>query len=335
MGWSNAWPVGRWDVPDEADVFNDLVAAQDEREALIPAGETPSPFARHALIAGAASSATAGQAVVGFQQQIAGTIQNGVVWRWWDRSRGGPLTLENLLADTIGRTAWTHDLQAAGASLTPPFPVILNELYAATNGLTTVRRAATLSQSARSDSLYHLTFGINDWPTDRAAAFAELDGEDDGVSTGLVFDVGLAATLSDSGSDQQWTIEAREASLAFDTAALSGLTIAAAWLELTTAAPPGSTDFSDTFTVVVANAEGTSRGTFASDDHSLHTVALTPSDIDTAGQTELILRSTRAPSDDRPAWAATAPDYSSTYREGVDLGDTLRLIVEVQFDYHA
>ena len=37
MGWSAIWPVTRWNVPDEEQVFNELAAALRERDELVPA----------------------------------------------------------------------------------------------------------------------------------------------------------------------------------------------------------------------------------------------------------------------------------------------------------
>jgi len=338
MGWSAVWPVSRWDTPDDEQVFNDLVAALQERDDLVPAGFVPDDFARWNVLKGvpAGSGGPTGlQTVANFQYEIAQMLAQANSWRWWDRGRTGLTTLANLLTDSIGQAAWTHDLTASGAAWTPPFPVIFNELRAATNGLTTLRRLAAGAVSAQTDSVYDVTFGITSWPAQRAAAFAQFDGDDDGVSTGLTYDVGLSASLFDSGSDEQWYLDAREMTLSFDTSALDGYTVAAAWLEFTTQACAGGTDYSDTFTAEVANAVGTQRGTFASDDYSLKSVELDASDVVTDGDTILKLRSTRANTADRSAWSPPGPDYTSTYREGFDLGDTLRLIVEVQFDYRA
>ncbi len=336
MGWSALWPVSRWSRPDDALVFNDLVAALDERDTLVPAGYVPAPFARLAPIKGVpagASGPTGLQTVANFQYEIARMLDGLNDWRWWDRGRTGLYTLDALLTDTLGQDHWTHDLTAEGARWTPPVPAVFNELRQAVCGLKHLRRLAASAVSSRTDSVYRLTFGIDDWPADRAETFALFDGEDDGVDTGLVFDVGLSAILFDSGSDQEWYVDSREMELRFDTADLAPATVARAWLELTTAACPGGTDFSDTFTAEVTSADGTQRGTFDSDDHSLKSIELPASDVNTAGETVLRLRSTRPETDDRPAWDPPGPDYSSTYREGFDLGETLRLVVEVTFDY--
>jgi len=320
MGWSVVWPVSRWNTPDDGAVFNDLVAALQERDDLVPAGFV---------------GPTGLQTVANFQYEIPQMLAQANAWRWWDRSRTALVTLANLLADTIGQAAWTYDLTAAGAAWTPPFPLVFNELRAATNGLTTLRRLAASAVSAQVDSVYDVTFGITSWPTQRAAAFAQFDGNDDGVSTGLAYDVGLSASLFDSGSDQQWYLDAQEMTLSFDTSALDGYTVTSAWLEFTTQASAGSTDYSDTFTAEATNAGGAQRGTFASDDYSLKSIELDVADVVTDGDTVLKLCSTRANTADRSIWSPPGPDYTSTYREGFDLGDTLRLVVEVQFDYRA
>lgn len=338
MGWSAAWPAVRWDVPDDETILNEVVAALEERDDLVPAGFVPEAFSRLDVLKGvpAGSGGPTGlQTVANFQYEIAQTLLAPGPWRWWDRTRGEPYTLANLLTDALGQDHWTHDLTQEGTRWTPPFPAVFNEIRDATNHLTCVRRRAKSAVSSRVDSVYDLTFGITDWAAQRAAAFGQFDGQDDGVDTGLVYDVGLSAIVFDSGSEQQWYLDARQVELRFDTADLAGLTIAAAWLELATEAPGGSTDFSDTFTAEVTNAGGTPRGTFASDDYSLKGIELAAADINASGDTVLYLRSQRANTADRPAWAPTGPDYSSTYREGFDLGSVLRLIVEVQFEYAA
>lgn len=338
MGWSNAWPAARWDTPDDEAIFNDLVAALQERDDLVPAGFVPDAFSRLDLIKGVppgAGGPTGLQAVANFQYEIARMLTAAQPWRWWDQGRAALYTLANLLTDALGQDHWTHDLTAAGAGWTPPFPAVFNELRGAANQLKCLRRLAASAISSQTDSVYNLTFGITDWAAQRAATFALFDGQDDGATSGLVYDVGLSASLFDSGDDQLWYVDAREAEISFDTSALQGFTVAAAWIELTTEPCGGSTDFSDTFTAEVTNAAGTQRGTFASDDYSLKSIELQPSDIDPAGTTIVRVRSTRPSAADRPAWAPSGPDYSSTYREGLDLTSTLRLIVEVQFEYRA
>jgi hypothetical protein len=338
MGWSNVWPVARWNVPDDEAVFNELAAALRERDELVPAGHVPADFARLAVIKGVphgSGGPTGLQTVANFQYEIAQTLLAAGPWRWWDRSRTQIYTLADLLTDAAGQDHWTRDLTQGDTRWTPPFPVVFNELRQATNRLTVVRRLAASALSTQTDSVYNLTFGITNWAAQRADTFGLFDGQDDGVSTGLAYDVGLSALVFDSGSDQQWYLDARRLELRFDTSDLAGFTIARAWLEFTTEASPGGTDFSDTFTAKVTNSEGVSRGSFDSDDYSLKSVELPASDINASGDTVLWLRSQRADSADRPAWAPQGPDYSSTYREGFDLADTLRLVVEVEFEYRA
>ena len=338
MGWSNVWPVVRWDVPDEMDVFNNLVAALQERDDLVPADFVPVPFTRLDVIKGvpAGSGGPTGlQTVANFQYEIDRTLALSNPWRWWDRSRGQLYALADLLTDALGQDHWTYDLTAPGARWTPPFPVVFNELRLAINQMKHVRRLAASATSSQTDSVYNLTMGITNWPAQRAATFALFDGQDDGVSAGLIYDVGLAGIVFDSGSEEQWYVDAREMELRFDSSTLAGLVIARAWVEFNTTACPGSTDFSDTFTAELTNSGRTPRGSFDSDDYALHSFEVAVADINAAGDSIFYLRSQRPNSDDRPAWAPSGPDYSSTYREGFDLGEVARLIVEVEFAYHA
>jgi hypothetical protein len=165
--------------------------------------------------------------------------------------------------------------------------------------------------------------------------FGQFDGVDDGAGTGIVCQVGLTGLVLDSGADQQWFVDSRRMALAFDTSSLSGRTVSRAWLEFTTQASPGTTDFGGTFTAEVTNAAGVQRGTFASDAYGLHSVELAAGDVSTSGATVVLIRSTRADTADRPGWSPSGPNYQSTYREGFHLGDTLRLVVEVEFAYGA
>jgi hypothetical protein len=332
MGWSSVWPVERWDVPDDEAVFGELRAALEERDDLVPAGYVPAAYDRLDAIEGVPPT---GQALGAMQQEIAETLTAANPWRWWDLGRSQLLTLPNLLTDALGQDDWTEDLTAESSRWAAPVPGVFNELHDAINALTCVRRLPASAISSRVDSVYELTFGISAWATDRAAVLGEFDGTDDGVDTGLVYDVGLSATVFDSGSDQQWYIDARAVEITFDTSALEGRTVSAARLELDTAAPGGSTDFSDTFTAQVVASGDQVRGTFDSDDHDLKSIELAAGDIDTAGDTVIVLRSSRANSADRAAWSPAGPDYSSTYREGFDLGTVLRLVVEVDFEYCA
>lgn len=332
MGWSAVWPVSRWDIPDDSNVFGNLRAALAERDALTPTGFLPGAYSRLETIEGVPPST---KAVGQFQKEVAELLVTGDPWRWWDRSRGQAYVLADLLTDALGQGTWSYDLLDVASRWTPPWPAVFNELRQAANQFTCLRRLASSGISSRTDSVYDLTFGITDWPTDRAAALAQFDGVDDGVDTGLVYDVGLSGAVFDSGSDQQWYLDARQVTVTFDTSALGGLAVSRAWLELTTEASGGSSDYSDTFTAEVTGAGGAVRGTFASGDTSLKSIELDSSDINTGGTTELGIRSGRANSADRATWSPPGPDYSSTYREGFDLGDTLRLIVEVPFEYRA
>lgn len=332
MTWSELWPVERWDALDHEHVFNELRDALAERDAIIPAGCLPSAYSRLDPVEGVAPS---DQALGRLEQQIADMLTELNPWRWWDRTRGELLTLANLLDDAIGQSDWTVDLTGESSRWAAPVPEVFNDLRDATNALKCLRRLTASAISSRVDSVYELTFGISSWPTDRAAVMALFDGVDDSVDTGLVYDVGLSATIFDSGSDQQWYVDARAVEIVFDTLALEGLTVSRAWLELDTAASGGSTDFSDTFTAQVVSASNEVRGTFDSDDFTLKSIELDPADVNTAGDTVLKVRSARANAADRPVWSPAGPDYSSTYREGFDLGQTLHLVVEVDFEYRA
>jgi len=85
----------------------------------------------------------------------------------------------------------------------------------------------------------------------------------------------------------------------------------------------------------VVNAADDVRATFASDSYGYRSVSLPGSDVNTSGDSVFRIRSQKPNTDDRPAWSPPGPNYQSTYREGFHLGDTLRLIVEVDFDYGA
>ena len=333
MPWSAHWPVERWNALEHQTVFNELRAALAERDAVVPAGCVPAVYARHDRVEGQSPS---GQGLGRMQEELAAMLSGLNPWRWWDRSRGELLTPAHLLEEALGRATWTVDLSDPASAWAVPQAVIFNELRQATNGLTCLRRLTAAAVSSRVDSVYDLTFGVSSWPASRAAALALFDGLDDGADTGLTYDVGLSATVFDAGVDQQWYLDARAVEIRFDTSALEGLAVARAWLELDTAASPGSTDFSDTFLAeVVSGGGGQVRGTFASDDFTVKSFELDPADLDPAGETVLRIRSARPSAADRAAWAPSGPDYSSTYREGFDLGATLHLVVEVTFDYRA
>ncbi len=338
MGWSNAWAVARWATPDHEKVFNDLVAALAERDYLTSAGLAPSPFALRAVLRGTPAGGggpTGLETVANLQAEIAAMLGVNGAWQWWNSAADAPETLAELLTATIGAATWTHDLTGGGAGWTPPFAVIFNELRAAANGLTTLRRLPTSAVSSTTDSVYHLAMGTLHWTTERAATFGMFNGSNLGGTSGLVYDVGLGGTVFDAGVDRQWYLDARSMTLEFDTSTLAGKTVTGARLEFTTAACPGTTDFSGTFTAEALAPSGAVRGTFASDDYSQKNFTLEVADVNTAGLTTFTLRSTAANTADRPAWSPAGANYSSTYREGFCLGGTVRLVVEVEFDYHA
>ncbi|MBN2583390.1 MAG: hypothetical protein JXL80_09995 [Planctomycetes bacterium] len=335
MGWSAAWPVARWSVPDDVDVFNNLVAALAEREYLVPSGYLSDEYDRLEVIRGqpAAGGPTGPKTVAALQKTIAQQLSESNDWRWWDRTRVQLYELADLLGDAFSASAWTYDLTQSGSAWTPPWPDVFNELRLAINQMDTLRRMPSTTLVEQTDSVFRLTFGITDWPDDRADTFALFDGEDDEAGTGILCQVGLTALLLDSGADQQWFVDSRQVEITFNTATLSGYTVSAAWLEFETEASPGSTDYSGTFTAEVTNSEGTSRSTFASNDYDYRSVQLAASDINTSGDTVLTIRSQKADTDDRTNWSPPGPNYQSTYREGFHLGDTVRLIVEVDFEY--
>jgi hypothetical protein len=337
MGWSNVWPVARWATPDHEKVFNDLVAALAERDYLTPTWQLPAPFALRAVLKGTPVSGgpTGLETVANLQAEIAGMLGVEGAWQWWNSASDGPETLGELLTAMIGAATWTHDLTAAGAGWTPPFAVIFNELRQAANGLTTLRRLPTSAVSSQIDSVYHLAMGTLHWATERAATFAMFNGSNLGGTSGLVYDVGLGGTVFDAGVDRQWYLDARAMTLEFDTSTLAGKTVTGARLEFTTAACPGTTDFGGTFTAEAVASGGAVRGTFASDDYSQKSFTLEAADVNTSGVTTFTLRSAAANAGDRTGWSPTGGSYSSTYREGFCIGGTVRLVVEVEFEYHA
>jgi hypothetical protein len=182
--------------------------------------------------------------------------------------------------------------------------------------------------------VYQLTFGITSWPQDRADAFALFDGVDDEQAVDLEFDVGMGAEVFDGGSTVQWMLESRRFRTVFATAALAGCAIRRAWLDFSTAAPSGTADFFDTLTAEVVDGAETVLGTFASTDGGAKRFEVPALSIHTDGDSEFVIRSTRADSADRTAWTPAGPDYSSTYREGLAVAGPIRLIVEIDFEYH-
>jgi len=55
--------------------------------------------------------------------------------------------------------------------------------------------------------------------------------------------------------------------------------------------------------------------------------------IDTGGDSVFTVRSTRPDTADRPAWTPPGPNYTSTYREGLNVTDPVRLVVQLDLDY--
>jgi len=277
--------------------------------------------------------------VANFQYEIQEMLTLAWPLRWWDAGRENLYTLAHLCQDAFGRDHWTHDLtvmDGQGRPLnrwTPPYALLLGELYAATNRLDRVRLLPTVSEAHRRDSVYRLMFGLGDWATDRAETFALFDGEDDGQTVEMTYDVGMGGEIFDDGATQQWLLESRQFRMTFATAAFADCSIRRAWLDFTTAPPAGSTDFSGTFTAQVVDADGEVRATFASNDYGPKHFEIPGESIRTGGDTVIVIRSAQADSADRPAWTPEGPDYTSTYREGLALAGPMRLIVEVDFEY--
>jgi len=236
MGWSTAWPVARWSVPDDVDVCNNLVSALAEREALVPSGYLSGQYDRFDPIRGQPTSGgpTGLKTVSSLQEAIAQALGLTNDWRWWDNSRTQLYTLADLLDDALGSTQWTYDLTSPPNTWVPPWPEVFNELRLVTSQMTTLRRLASTATVEQVDSVFRLTFGITNWPQDRADTFALFDGVDDGAGTGLLCQVGLTAVLFDSGSDQEWFIDNRLMEITFYTADLDGCTVSQAWLQFDT-----------------------------------------------------------------------------------------------------
>jgi len=344
MPWTaDRWPPQPADPLDTEVVFGEVRAGLAERDGLVPAGFVPAPFARWDPIRG---TPTGGEGatlptVANFQFQIQEMLT--LVWplRWWDPTREALYTLPHLCQDAFGADGWTWDLTAEDGqgqpanAWAPACAVTFAELYHATNRLDRLRILPSASQSQRRDSVYRLTFGIDDWPAERANTFSLFDGVDDGVACGLAYDAGMGGEVFDDGASQQWFLESRRLAMTFATGALSGYTVRQAWLDFATEAPDGSADFSDTFTAEVIDAAETTLGTFNSDDHGSKRIAVPAGSVNTAGETVLTIRSTRPDTADRPAWSPPGPNYTSTYREGLALAGPVRLIVEMDFEYEA
>jgi hypothetical protein len=342
------WTQGRWPVqagdPIEADgVMNEVRGALAERNGLVPAGRVPPVFSQSQALRGtpAGGSPIVASTVANFQYQVQGMLTLAWPLRWWDASRDDLYTLPHLCRDAFDADDWSVDLAAADGQgdplnrWTPATARLFDELYAAINRLDRVRILPTFSESRTSDSVYRLQFGIGDWPEDRAETFSLFDGEDDGQAVGLDFDVGLGGEVSDAGSTAQWTLESRRFHMVFATAALAGRTVRRAWLDFTAAAPAGTSDFADRFTVQVTDGQGAVLGAFSSDNLDAKHILVPAGSVNTAGDTELILRSARTDTADRPAWSPAGPDFTSTYREGLAVAGPLRLIVEVDLEYHS
>jgi hypothetical protein len=343
MAWTtNRWPVSAADAIDTDFVMNEVRQALVERGALVPANQTPHAFFRWQALRGTPAGGTPVPAptVANFQFEVQEML--GLVWpvRWWDQARGDLYTLPHLCQDAFAGGGWSHDLtakDAQGNSLhpwSPPYALLFRELYAAINRLDCVRVLPTLSESVRQDSVYQLTFGITSWPQDRADAFAQFDGEDDDQAVDLEFDVGLGAEVFGGGAMAQWMLESRQFRMVFATAALAGCTIRRAWLDFATAAPAGAADFSGTLTAEVTDGAGSVLGSFASTDGGAKRLEVPALSICTDGDSEFVIRSTRADAADRAAWPPAGSDSSSTYREGLAVAGPIRLIVEIDFEYH-
>jgi len=343
MPWTlNWWPAHRGDALDTDFVINEVRSALAERNGLVPAGYVPHAFDRWDPLRGTPAGRTIApfQTMANFQYEIQQMLLLAWPLRWWDPSREDLYTLAHLCQDAFGGSEWTYDLTATGGQgdplhrWTPPYAVLFNELYAAINRLDRLRILPTLSESVRHDSVYRLTFGIEDWPADRAATFALFDGDDDGQTVGLAYDVGMGAELFDDGMSQQWFLESRQFRATFATAGFQGYGVEHAWLDFTTAAPSGAADFSDTFTAEVVDGDGTVLGSFASSSLGPKRIEVPAASVHTDVDTSFTIRSTRADSADRSAWIPGGPDYTSTYREGLAVSGPIRLIAEVDLEYH-
>ncbi len=344
MPWTaDRWPPQPADPLDAAIVFGETRAALAERNGLVPAGFVPGPFARWDPIRGtpAGGEDAPWPTVANFQYQVQEMLTLAWPLRWWDPTREALYTLAALCQDAFGAGTWTWDLTAEDGeggpanAWAPAAAVVFAELYHATNRLDRVRILPTASQSLRRDSVYRLTFGIDDWADARADTFNLFDGQDDDVSSGLVYDAGMGGEVLDDGSSQQWFLESRRFDMAFATAALAGYTVRQAWLDFATEAPDGSADFSDTFTAEVVDGAGATLGTFASDAYGPKRIAVPAGSVNTGGDTVLAARSARADTADRPAWSPPGPNYTSTYREGLAVAGPIRLIVEIDVEYEA
>jgi len=342
MPWTaDRWPPAKADAIDTDKIINELRAALAERDSLVPAGWVPAEFSRWDPLRGTPTSGSPPwPTVANFQYEIQEMLLLAWTLQWWDLDRDDLYVFADLCQDAFGKDGWTHDLTATdeqGAPVnrwTPATADIFGELYHAINRLRHLRVLPAISVSARRDSVYNLTFGISSWPDDRAATLALFDGEDDGQTANLAFHVGLGGEVFDDGSTQQWVLESREFRITFATGALAGCEITRAWLDFATEAPAGSADFSDTFTAEAAVDGGETLGNFSSDSYGPQRFEVAAESIRTDADTVFVIRSTRGDGEDRSNWSPSGPNYTSTYREGLAVTGPIRLIVEVNFEYH-
>jgi hypothetical protein len=342
MPWNaGRWPPAKADTIDTDTIMNELRAALAERDSLVPAGWVPAEFSRRDPLRGTPTGGSPPwPTVANFQYEIQEMLLLAWTLQWWDIERDDLYAFADLCQDSFGKGGWTYDLTATdelGAPLnmwTPAAAVLFGELYSAINALRHLRVLPAISESTRRDSVYNLTFGISSWPDDRAATLALFDGADDGQTANLVFHVGLGAEVFDDGSAQQWVLESREFRITFATGALAGYEVTRAWLDFATEAPEGAADFSDTFTAEAAVAGGDSLGSFSSDSYGPQRFEVPATAICTDADTVFVIRSTRGDGEDRCNWSPSGPNYTSTYREGLAVTGPIRLIVEVNFEYH-
>ena len=341
MPWTqDRWPPRRGDSVDADLIMNEIRAALAERNALVPAGFVPSEFHRYDPLRGVpAGGSPPLQTVANFQYEIQKMLEAEWPLRWWDRNRWDLCNLATLCQDAFGRDTWTCDLTATdeeGHTLNrwaPPRAGLFEELYHAINGLTTVRMLPAYSGTGRTDSVYAVTDRQPSWEANRYGAFTQFDGNDDGQTVGLAFDVGMGGEVFDDGSAWQWVLEARQYRAVFPTSALTGRGVRTAWLEFTLAPPDGSPDFTDTGGIEVRTEDDYLLGSFSTGDSGLMRVECSPASIHTEADTTIFIRSVDSPRNDRSTWEPEGPDYTSTYREGVAVTGPIRLIVEVPHEY--
>lgn len=339
MVWSASFPPVRWTVPDTDLVINQIREALDERKGLVPAQFVPAAWSRWEPMLGTPKGGDAPRKVIAnFQYQIQEMLTLAWGFRWFDFTRDELYTLANLLTDAFGEIEWTYDLTAGTIEnptmkWTCPYAVLFDEIYKATNKLVYIRILPSLVDiEIKVDSVYQMTFGIVDWPAERAAAFALFAGPDGGITSSLTFDVGLGAEVIDYGGVEEWYLENRKTEIHFNTAGFLGYLVSEAALDVETVAPAGVSDFSGTF-VTEVTVNGNQRGTFTSNDYGVHRIDLVPGDINTGGETIFTVKTTKSNTDDRLNWAPAGPDYTSTYREGFEIGSAVRLIVKVNLEY--